>query len=162
MQEIQPIVDHLINVYGFELTPCNIPRSEFQYFKRNLYIFILNKINKKLFYFIRDNISPIKYLKEREDKIIWFIRRFDDKSLSTEISIIPIPIEDSIYTCDSKSIFKPSLRVNFKVEIFNKSDICIFPINIEDGVYIIDSHLVDYPIFKQIHRDYTLNKIFTK
>ena len=62
MYKIQRIEQHLEKVYGFEITPCSIPRSGFQYFKRNFYIWIYRKVSEKLFYFLRDKVSPIKYL----------------------------------------------------------------------------------------------------
>ena len=75
MCKVQPIIDYIIDTYEFEITPCSIPRSNFQYFKRNFYIFIYNKISPKLFYFLRDKISSIKYLNKIPNGSIWLSKR---------------------------------------------------------------------------------------
>lgn len=67
MEQINQIVNYIEDVYEFEVVPCSIPSSEFQYIKRNFYIWIMNNISKKLFFFLRDKVSPIKFLKERPD-----------------------------------------------------------------------------------------------
>jgi len=75
MYKIQSLIEHIEKVYGMEQVPCSIPRSPFQYFKRSFYIFIHNKISKKLFFFLRDKVSPIKYLDERPKGEIWFRKK---------------------------------------------------------------------------------------
>ncbi len=107
MLKIQPIINYIIDTYEFEITPCSIPRSDFQYHKRNFYIFILNKISKKLFFFLRDKVSPIKYLDSRPDGSIWLSKRDKYNKLAYEVCIRPYPPETSIYMTDTTGIFKP-------------------------------------------------------
>jgi hypothetical protein len=57
MYKIQPVIEHIQKVYGFEVVPCSIPRDNFQYFKRHIYLFIHNKISKNLFFFPLNHIN---------------------------------------------------------------------------------------------------------
>ena len=75
---MEQIVEYIVNTYEFEVVPCSIPASEFQYIKRNFYIWIKNRISEKLFYFLRDKVSPIKFLNERPDGSIWLRKRMSD------------------------------------------------------------------------------------
>ena len=52
----------LVENIGFKQQPFSIPKNKFEYIKRNFYIFILRNISEKLFYFLRNKISPIKYI----------------------------------------------------------------------------------------------------
>lgn len=61
----------IVSKYGFEEIPCSIPKNDFQYFKRNIY-FKIYEISPKLFYFLRDRVSPIKFLKERPDGSLFY------------------------------------------------------------------------------------------
>ena len=97
MYKIQFIIDHIEKVYGFEVVPCSMPKNDFQSFKRSIYILIHNKISEKLFYFLRDKVSPIKYLDERPNKEIWFRKRNSEGRVSIEVEIKRIPSEACIY-----------------------------------------------------------------
>lgn len=171
MQEIQSIIEHIKSVYGFEITPCSIPRSNFQILKRNFYIFIQRNISDKLFYFIRDKISPIKFLKVRPNGSIFLKKRLyttlpgDGLQISLcEIEILPVPPETSIHITDYKKIFKPVEGYdNYRVTIYypniytsHNFDI---PISSFNGREQIDAYFCDIPEFKKILRDYKLYNI---
>lgn len=105
MYKIQPIIDYIIDTYEFKIAPCSIPRSDFQYYsafhailKRYFYLFILNKVSEKLFFFLRDKISPIKYREERPDGSIWLNKRDDNGLIFYEIEIRPVPAETTEVT----------------------------------------------------------------
>jgi len=160
MYKIQPVIEHIEKVYGFEVVPCSIPRDNFQYFKRGIYILIHNKISKKLFFFLRDKVSPIKFLDERPGKEIWFHKRNSEGRVSIEVEICPIPVEACIYTTDYKNIFKPSDE-NYKVKLYLEGDreIMTFPLNHIRGIENIDAHFIDVPELKEILRDYKLKTL---
>lgn len=90
MYKIQPVIEHIEKVYGFEVVPCSIPRNNFQYFKRHIYLFIHDKISKKLFFFLRDKVSTIKYLDERPNGEIWLRKKNSENKVSIEVEIKPI------------------------------------------------------------------------
>ena len=160
MYKIQPVIEHIKEVYGFKVVPCSIPRDNFQYFKRGIYILIHNKISKKLFFFLRDKVSPIKFLDERPGKEIWFHKRNSEGRVSIEVEICPIPVEACIYTTDYKNIFKPSDE-NYKVKLYLEGDreIMTFPLNHIRGIENIDAHFIDVPELKEILRDYKLKTL---
>jgi len=160
MYKIQPVIEHIEKVYGFEVVPCSIPRNNFQYFKRGIYILIHNKISKKLFFFLRDKVSSIKYLDERPNKELWFRKRNSEGRVSIEVEICPIPVETCIYTTDYKNIFKPSDE-NYKVKLYleGEGEIMTFPLNHIRGIENIDAHFIDVPELKEILRDYKLKTI---
>jgi hypothetical protein len=164
MYKIQPVIEHIQKVYGFEVVPCSIPRNNFQYFKRHIYLFILHKISERLFYFLRDKISPIKFLDERPDKELWFSKRNSEGKVSMEVEIYPIPIEACIYITDYKNIFKLSDE-NYKVKLYLEDhqpydrEIMTFPLNHIGGIENIDAHFIDVPELKEILRDYKLKNI---
>jgi len=160
MYKIQPVIEHIEKVYGFKVVPCSIPRDNFQYFKRGIYILIHNKISKKLFFFLRDKVSPIKYLDERPNKELWFRKRNSEGKVSMEVEICPIPIESCIYITDYKNIFKPSDE-NFKVKLHleGEGEIMTFLLNDIRGIENIDAHFSDVPELKEILRDYKLKTI---
>lgn len=86
---MEEIVDYIVDTYEFEIVPCSIPSNEFQYQKRDFYIWIKNNIGEKLFYFLRDKISPIKFLENRPDGSIFLKKRTsDDKLIEIEIQKI--------------------------------------------------------------------------
>jgi hypothetical protein len=160
MYKIQPVIEHIQKVYGFEVVPCSIPRNNFQYFKRYIYLFILHKVSEKLFYFLRDKVSPIKFLDERPGKELWFRKRNSEGKASMEVEIYPIPVEASIYTTDYKNIFKPADE-NYKVKLYlgGGREIMTFPLNDIRGIENIDAHFSDVPELKEILRDYKLKNI---
>jgi hypothetical protein len=136
MYKIQFVIEHIQKVYGFELVPCSIPRSRFQYFKRNFYLFIHNKISKRLFFFLRDKVSPIRYLDERPNGEIWF--RNSEGRISIEFEITPIPPEACFY-------------------IGNRN--ISFSLNHINGIEQVDKHFSEVDELKQILRDYKLKNI---
>jgi hypothetical protein len=160
MYKIQPVIEHIEKVYGFEVVPCSIPRNNFQYFKRGIYILIHNKISKKLFFFLRDKVSSIKYLDERPNKELWFRKRNSEGKVSIEIEIKPVPVEACIYITDYKNIFKPS-DDNYKVKLYleGEGEIMTFLLNDIRGIENIDAHFIDVPELKEILRDYKLKNI---
>lgn len=156
---MESLVNYICDVYGFEVVPCSIPRSDIQYFKMNFYLFIKNKISENLFYFLRDKISPISYLKERPGGEIWLSKRINGK-IKYEIEIVKIPHEICIYLNDDKNIFKIS-DVNYKICVYHTdTNVKSFPINLKTGNISIDSHFSDFPDLKQILRDYKIESIF--
>ena len=160
MYKIQPVIDHIERVYGFEVVPCSIPRDDFQSFKRSIYILIHNRISKKLFFFLRDKVSPIKFLDERPNKELWFRKRNSEGKVSMEVEIYPIPIESCIYITDYKNIFKPADE-NYKVKLYieGEGEIMTFLLNDIRGVENIDAHFSDVLELKEILRDYKLKTI---
>ena len=160
MHQIQPVIEHIQKVYGFKVSPCSIPRSSFQYFKRSIYLFIFSKVSKKLFYFLRDKVSPIKYLDERPNKELWFHKRNSEGRVSIEVEIYPIPVEACIYTTDYKNIFKPADE-NYKVKLYleGEGEVMTFLLNDIRGIENIDAHFSDVLELKEILRDYKLKAI---
>lgn len=174
---INRVIDHIKDVYGFELVSPSIPRNRFQYFKRFVYLFILNNISERLFYFLRDKVSPIKFVLERPDREIWMRKRLGIKSCLFEIEIRPIPIEATTYMCDVKGIFCPPKLMsnieldgvgNFRARIYYPSlseysypgpEIVTFPINFETGDKSIDAYFSDIPELKSMLRDHKLKKL---
>lgn len=145
MYKIQPVIEHIEKVYEMELVPCSIPRNPFQYFKRSFYIFIHNKISKKLFFFLRDKVSPIKFLDERSEGEIWFRKRNSEGRVSIEVEIKPFSSNYEVY----------------EVKVYKqlKGEILEFTLNLIDGVEQVDSHFSKVDELKQILRDYKLKNI---
>ena len=161
MYKIQSVIDHIGKVYGFEVVPCSIPRNNFQYFKRGIYILIHNKISKKLFFFLRDKVSPIKYLDERPKGEIWFRKRNSEGKTLIEVEIKPIPVESCIYLSQDSGFFKPINNENYSVEIFHQlSDEHIsFPLNHINGTEQVDYYFSKLNELKTELRDYKLKTI---
>ena len=105
---MKQIIEHMISVYNFKLTPCSIPSSSWQNLKKDFYGWMFGR--KKLGIFnIRDlrideygtrriarfimKLFPVKYLNERLDGTIWFEKRGDDGKLDYELSFKPVPPE---------------------------------------------------------------------
>lgn len=91
---MKKIINYLTDFYGFEKLKTSIPKNKFEYLKRNFYLFILNKISDKLFYFLRE-VSPIKYLENYPDGSLYFNKRVDNQIYELIIDIkqfIPEPL----------------------------------------------------------------------
>jgi hypothetical protein len=165
MYKIQPVINHIEKVYGLELAPCSIPRSQFQYFKRYFYLFIYNKVSQKLFYFLRDNISSIKYLEERPDREIWFRKRNSEGRISIEVEIKPVPLAATIYLSHDSGLFKPlGDDYNYKVKIYhqlNGTEHISFPLNHINGIEQVDYYFSKEDELKQVLRDYKLKNILS-
>lgn len=163
MQKIQSVITHLERVYGLEVVPCSIPRSDFQRLKRNFYLFILNKVSEGLFYFLRDKVSPIKYLSERPEGEIWLRKRNDQGRVEFEIELKPLPIEACIYFVGSKNpLLDINIGNNYRVRIYhqmNEIQTIEFVVNHHRGTEIFDQNLSEIPQFKKLYRDYKLSKI---
>ena len=161
MYKIQPVIEHIEKVYGFEVVPCSIPRNNFQYFKRSIYILIHNKISKKLFFFLRDKVSPIKYLDERPKGEIWFRKRNSEGKTLIEVEIKPIPVESCIYLSQDSGFFKPINNENYSVEIFHQlSDEHIsFPLNHINGTEQVDYYFSKLNELKTELRNYKLKNL---
>ena len=163
MYKIQPVIEHIEKVYGFEVVPCSIPRNNFQYFKRNFYLFIYNKVSRKLFYFLRDKVSPIKYLDERPKKELWFRNRDSEGRVSIEVEIKPIPPEACIYTNNrNESGLFNIMGENYKVKIYEQSDSAeyiTFLLNHINGTEQVDYYFSKVDELKQVLRNYKLKTI---
>jgi len=161
MYKIQPVIEHIEKVYGFEVVPCSIPRNNFQYFKRSIYILIHNKISKKLFFFLRDKVSPIKYLDERPKGEIWFRKRNSEGKTLIEVEIKPIPVESCIYLSQDSGFFKPINNENYSVEILHQliDEHISFPLNYINGVEQVDYYFSKVDELKTELRNYKLKTI---
>src|ERR1019366_6822225 len=89
------IIDHISSVYGFEIVPPSSPKSDLQYYKRSLYLFIKKNISEKAFYFLQDKF-PIRYESSRPDSVVWMKRKTLDRT-TCEVQIKPIPPEVASY-----------------------------------------------------------------
>jgi hypothetical protein len=161
---MEQIVEYIVNTYEFEVVPCSIPASEFQYIKRNFYIWIKNRISEKLFYFLRDKVSPIKFLKERPDGTIWLRRRMSDNKLC-EIEV------NTIYLFDHNgNEVKPYF--NYSIRLFFDLDDFFIPVKSvgNTGLYeeiklekldtiLIDKHLCQITELKEFNRNKKLENI---
>ena len=157
MLKIQPIIDYIENTYDFEFVPCAIPRNEYQYSKRNFYLYIKGK-SEKLFYFLRDKVSPIKYLKERPDGSLSYQKRGEDGRISVELIIEPCPPEVFIYVTDTTKTFQISLEdQNYKFKLYNGGNITTFPFNYNCGEQMIDNHFTKINELKSKLRNHKLN-----
>ena len=164
MYKIQPVIEHIEKVYGMELVPCSIPRSQFQYFKRSFYIFIHDKISKKLFFFLRDKVSPIKFLDKRPKGEIWLRKRNSEGKISIEVEIKPLPTYQFIFSNDSSGLFHPINKEgeNYEVKIYEQlSDVenIEFPLNHINGKEQVDYYFSRVDELKQVLRDYKLKNI---
>ena len=161
---MEQIVDYIVDTYEFEIVPCSIPASELQYIKRNFYFLIMNSVSKKLFYFLRDKVSPIKFLKERPDGTIWLRRRMPDGKLC-EIEVKTIYLFDHNGK-EVKPYFNYSIRLFFYLADF------FIPVKSvgNTGLYeeiklekldtiLIDKHLCKIPELKEFNRNKKLENI---
>jgi hypothetical protein len=164
MHKIQFVIEHIQKVYGMELVPCSIPRSPFQYFKRSFYLFIHNKISKKLFFFLRDKVSPIKFLDKRPKGEIWLRKRNSEGRVSIEVEIKPLPTYRFIFSNDSSGLFHPINKEgeNYQVKIYEQlSDVenIEFPLNHINGKEQVDYYFSQVDELKRVLRDYKLKNI---
>jgi len=160
MHKIQFITQHIEKVYGFETITFSIPSNTFQYLKRKFYLWIYNKVSQKLFYFLRDKISPIKYLDERPRGEIWIHKRNSEGRISFEVQIRPIPVETCLYLNKDSGLFK-NMDENFRVKIYDQfGDIQIsFPLNHINGIEQVDYYFSKIDELKTELRNYKLKKL---
>jgi hypothetical protein len=171
MYKIQPVIEHIEKVYGLELVPCSIPRSQFQYFKRSFYLFIHNKVSKKLFYFLRDKVSPIKFLDERPKGEIWFRKRNSEGKVSIEVEIKPLPTYQFIFlhapqffSNYSSGLFHPINKEgeNYEVKIYhqlNGTEHISFPLNHINGNKQVDYYFSKEDELKTELRNFKLGRL---
>lgn len=166
---MEEIVNYIENTYDFEIVPCSIPASEFQYIKRNFYIWIMNSVSKKLFYFLRDKASSIKFLKERPDGTIWLRKRMsDDKLCEIEVKTIYLydyneseikfdyPVDSELERYTLKPYFNYSIRlVNDYLYVHNLDEIQIEKLD----TILIDKHLCQSKELKQFLRNKRIENI---
>jgi hypothetical protein len=161
---MEEIVNYIGNTYEFEIVPCSIPASDLQYIKRNFYIWIMNSVSKKLFYFLRDKVSPIKYLNERPDGSVWLRKRMSDGKLC-EIEVKTIYLFDH----NGKEV-KPYF--NYSIRLFFDLDDFFIPVKSvgNTGLYeeiklenldtiLIDKHLCQISELKEFNRNKKLENI---
>ena len=161
---MEQIVNYIENTYEFEIVPCSIPASDLQYIKRNFYIWIMNSVSKKLFYFLRDKVSPIKYLNERPDGSVWLRKRMSDGKLC-EIEVKTIYLFDH----NGKEV-KPYF--NYSIRLFFDLDDFFIPVKSvgNTGLYeeiklenldtiLIDKHLCQISELKEFNRNKKLENI---
>jgi len=149
---VEEIVDYIVDTYEFEIVPCSIPSNEFQYQKRNFYIWVKNNIGEKLFYFIRDKVSPIKFLENRPDGSIWLKKRMSDDKL-IEIEIQKIYLYYSIKTFFDIDSFWFPVRSLTNSSLYDE-------IQIEKlDVKLIDKHLCQIPYLKEFSRNKKIENI---
>ena len=129
------IKDHL-SKYGFIEIPCSIPKNKFQFFKRYVYLRIYEK-SPKLFYFLRDRVSPIKFLSERPDGSLWF------------------SIKDS-NGLEVYSLFIERWDNRIRVGVNNIET--IIPLG-EDMVEVLDEFLQTFPELKSKYRNYRISQL---
>ena len=160
---MEQIVNYIENTYEFEIVPCSIPASELQYIKRNFYIWV-NSVSKKLFYFLRDKVSPIVFLKERPDGSVWLRKRMSNGELF-EIEIKTIYLYDHNGN-EVEPYFNYSIRLFFDLDDF------FIPVKSvgNTGLYeeiklekldtiLIDKHLCQIPELKEFSRNKKLENI---
>lgn len=161
---MEQIVEYIVNTYEFEVVPCSIPANEFQYIKRNFYLWIKDSISEKLFYFLRDKVSPIKFLNERPDGSIWLRKRMSDGKLC-EIEV------KTIYLFDHNgNEVKPYFNYSISIDIH--LDDYFIPVNTPrlQGFFgeiqiekldtiLIDKHLCQSKELKQFLRNKKLENI---
>ncbi len=161
---MEEIVNYIENAYDFEIVPCSIPASELQYIKRNFYIWIMNSVSKKLFYFLRDKVSPIIFLKERPDGSIWLRRRMSDNKLC-EIEVKTIYLFDHNGN-EVKPYFNYSISIDIDLDDYfiplNTPRLQGFfgEIHIENfNSLLIDKHLCQISELKEFNRNKKLENI---
>ncbi len=160
---MEEIVNYIKDTYEFEIVPCSIPASELQYIKRNFYIWIMNSVSKKLFYFLRDKVSPIKYLKERPDGTIWLKRRMSDNKLC-EIEVKTIYLFDHNGN-EVKPYFNYSIRLFFDLDsYFIPVKKPVFPLYEEIKLekidpLLINKHICQISELKEFSRNKKLENI---
>ena len=133
------IKDHL-SKYGFVEIPCSIPKNKFQFFKRYIYLRIYEK-SPKLFYFLRDRVSSIKFLSERPDGSLWFSIK-DSNGL--EVYSLFIDRWDN--------------RIRVGINNTEKYHHNIIPLG-EDMVEVLDEFLQTFPELKSKYRKYRISQL---
>ena len=139
------IKDHL-SKYGFVEIPCSIPKNKFQFFKRYIYLRIYEK-SPKLFYFLRDRVSPIKFLSERPDGSLWFSIK-DSNGL--EVYSLFIDRWGKLNQLDQ------FIQTDIRVGVNNTET--IIPLG-EDMVEVLDEFLQTLPELKSKYRNYRISQL---
>lgn len=137
--KLELIIQYITDVYKLKVTPCSIPRSDFQYFKRSIYLLFLAPF-PRIFYFLL-KISPIKFLKERPDGSIWFESGSVVNGDKIEVSI---SLHNNSYYINSYTEYV--LRLSLDADI-------------QDIYNNIDIYLSKNKILKSRLREYKLSKL---
>lgn len=155
------IITYLENVYGMKVAPCGIPKNEFQRLKRNFYIWIKSVFGDKLFFFLRDRVSPIKFLEQRPDGSVWFLRRNESGKINYELCLMPVPIEACIYCPGhNNQLLDITAGNNYRAQLYFGDDNSIdFVVNYHNSQKIIDAYFTKVPKFKEDLRNYKLSKL---
>ncbi len=155
MTNVNSIFREHLSKYGFVEVPCSIPKNKFQFFKRFIYLKIYDK-SPKLFYFLRDRVSPIKFLSERPDGSLFFsIKGSDGK----EVYSLSIDRWGKVNNLDQfiQTDFKVKISLNSKENGFFKQ-LEIIPLG-EKMIESLDKFLQTFPELKSKYRNYRLNQI---
>lgn len=144
--------DYLVNEYGFEINGSSIPKNDFNYYKRNFYLWIFKNVNKKLFYFLRDKVSAIKYIKERDDKSLWFSYKLNGKTI-TEIQLQYIGVQYNDYSIKYEWGIRCRDKYNTLGNTLNKD------ISSDRLKYKLDAFICKIEELKPIVRERSINKI---
>ena len=164
MLGIQFVIDHIKNTYDMEVVPCSIPRSNFQYLKRSFYLWVYSRVSQKLFYFLRDKISPIRYLDERPGGEIWFRKRNPEGRVSIEVEIKPVIPEVCTYYENESGLFK-LLDKNYRVNIYEQ--LCeveniSFLLNRINGIEQVDYYFSKNNELKSFLRNHKLKSVLNE
>ncbi len=163
------IIEHITNVYEFNITPCLVPKNHFQNIKKHFYFFILHKISRNLFFFLRDKISPVKYRDERPDGSIWFEKRNIGK-LEYELVLYPVPPEVARLEKNVNGTLVASGKGNYSVKLYHEniwktntdtwtSKFFINVYDLPDTITAIDKNFSKVPELKQLLRNHKISTI---
>jgi len=151
-----------LSKYGFEEVPCSIPKNNFEYFKRDIYLKIREK-NEKAFFFLQ-KIWPIKFLKERPNGDLYFSIKEDGRKI-WELCIEKF---GRINTLDefSQTGIKITLCSNYNKVRKGKSMVISQEVYIEEVIELDENIfsnfskiLQNYPDLKGRNRNYLLEKL---
>lgn len=138
----------IVSKYGFQEVPCSIPKNNFQYFKRGIY-FKIYEISPKLFYFLRDKVSPIKFLKDRPDGSLFF--SIKENGITTyELGISGHPFAGlATGVRYSISIGSNHSKMIYSIEYFSEADI----------INNLDKDIQNFPELKGKKRKFLLDQL---
>jgi len=133
----------IVSKYGFEEVPCAIPKNNFQYFKREIY-FKIYEISPKLFYFLRDKVSPIKFLKDRPDGSLFYSIK-ENGSTIYEMSIENHPFNGFSISIGSNSENHQFFNMNYSSE--------------DELINNLDKEIQNFPELKGKKRKFLLDQL---
>lgn len=133
----------IVSKYGFEEVSCAIPKNNFQYFKRGIY-FKIYEISPKLFYFLRDKVSPIKFLKDRPDGSLFYSIK-ENGSTIYEMSIENHPFNGFSISIGSNSETHQFFNMNYSSE--------------DELINNLDKDIQNFPELKGKKRKFLLDQL---